>query len=73
MAMQEQLQAIRTAGPRASTFLTEVVVELKKVTWPTRQETYAATGVVIVVTAIIALYLGLVDVTLSFLMQSILS
>jgi len=73
MAMQEQLQAIRTAGPRASTFLTEVVAELKKVTWPTRQETYAATGVVIVVTAIIALYLGLVDVTLSFLMQSILS
>jgi len=73
MALQEQLDGIRSAGPRASTFLTEVWAELKKVTWPTRQETYAATGVVIAVTAIVALYLGLVDLALSYLMQSILS
>jgi preprotein translocase subunit SecE len=71
--MQDQLEAIRSAGPRASTFLNEVVAELKKVTWPTRQETYAATGVVVVVTAIAALYLGLVDMTLSYVMQAILS
>lgn len=73
MAMQDQLEAIRSAGPRASTFLNEVVAELKKVTWPSRQETYAATGVVVVVTAIAALYLGLVDMMLSYVMQAILS
>lgn len=73
MAMQDQLEAIRTAGPRATNFLTEVWAELKKVTWPTRRETYAATLVVIVVTGIVALYLGLVDMTLSYLMQAILS
>lgn len=73
MAMQDQLEAIRTAGPRASNFVSEVWTELKKVTWPTARETYAATMVVVVVTAIVALYLGLVDVTLSYLMQAILS
>lgn len=73
MALQEQIEGIRTAGPRARTFLNEVWGELKKVTWPTRRETYAATGVVFVVTAIVALFLGLVDLLLSYLMQAILS
>ncbi len=73
MALQEQLESIRTAGPRASTYVSEVWAELKKVTWPTRQETYAATGVVIAVTAIVALYLGLVDVALSYMVQALLS
>lgn len=73
MAMQDQLDAIRSAGPRASTFLSEVWAELKKVTWPTRRDTYAATTVVVVVTAIAALYLGLVDFVLSYVMQAVLS
>jgi len=49
-------------------FLGDVVTELKKVYWPTRSETFAFTGVVVVVVAFVAVYLGLVDYVLSLLM-----
>jgi len=39
----------------------EVAMELSKVTWPSRQETWAATIVVIATVAIAALYLGIFD------------
>jgi preprotein translocase subunit SecE len=53
-------------------FLREVKIELKKVTWPTRKQTMGSTVVVIVLVMIISLFLGLVDVSLSKLMQAIL-
>jgi preprotein translocase subunit SecE len=65
MALQEQLDGLRQAGPRAATFLGEVWSELKKVHWPNRQETYQATVVVVVVTTVVAVYLGAVDYLLS--------
>lgn len=40
--------------------------ELRKVHWPTRQETIAATVVVLVVVTIVSLWLSLVDGVLSF-------
>ncbi len=49
-------------------FLDDVVNEVKKVHWPTRQETFAFTGVVIIVVAFVAVYLGLVDYLLSILL-----
>lgn len=49
-------------------FLDDVVNEVKKVHWPTRQETFAFTGVVIIVVAFVAIYLGLVDYLLSILL-----
>lgn len=39
----------------------EVVGELSKVTWPTKQETYVSTVVVIVTSLIAAVYTGLMD------------
>ncbi len=39
-------------------------MELKKVSWPTRQQTMSATLVVIVMTFIVAFFLGIVDVVL---------
>lgn len=69
MALQEQLGKLRDSGPRAVTFLNEVWAEMKKVHWPTRKETYGATTIVLVVTAIIALYLGVVDTLISFVIQ----
>jgi preprotein translocase subunit SecE len=50
-------------------FLREVKTELSKVTWPTRKEILAATGVVVVFTLIVSLYLGLVDVIISRLVR----
>lgn len=43
------------------TLASEVVEELSKVTWPSRQETGSATVVVIVTVLICAAYLGLFD------------
>lgn len=42
-------------------FLKDVRVELRKVSWPSRQETTKLTGVVILVSVIIASFLGLLD------------
>jgi preprotein translocase subunit SecE len=54
------------------TFLQEVWAELKKVHWPSRKETYAATAVVLVVVIIVAVFLGTVDWALSNVIQAIL-
>ena len=72
MALQEQISRVRDVVPRSVTFLQEVWAELKKVHWPSRKETYAATAVVLVVVGIVALYLGLVDFALSQMIQAIL-
>jgi preprotein translocase subunit SecE len=42
-------------------FMREVRSELKKVTWPTRQETFKLTTVVIVLSVIVAVYIGGLD------------
>ena len=51
------------------TFFQESFAELKKVTWPSREETIASTRVVIVSTLIIAFMLGLVDLVLFQIMD----
>jgi preprotein translocase subunit SecE len=53
-------------------FFGEVQGEFKKVTWPTEKETVAGTVSVLVVVALIATGLGLVDYGLSVLMSVIL-
>ena len=73
MGMQEQWKNVRDTVPRATNFLVEVWSELKKVHWPTRKETYAATIVVIVITVIVAIFLGVVDYALSHVVRPILS
>ena len=45
-------------NPVAQDFCNEVVIELRKVTWPTFKETRQATMVVILVVAIVSLILG---------------
>lgn len=47
--------------PRVNELAHEVVGELSKVTWPTRDETYYSTVVVIVTSIIAALYCGIFD------------
>jgi preprotein translocase subunit SecE len=72
MAIQEQVGKLRDIVPRSVTFLQEVWAEFKKVYWPTRKETYAATAVVLVIVGIVALFLGAVDFVLSQIVRSIL-
>ena len=53
-------------------FLDSVKIELGKVTWPTRKETIATTGVVIFIVFAISIYLGLCDLVLAKLIRLIL-
>lgn len=49
--------------PKPGNFIREVVAELKKVTWPTKQETLKLTVVVIAISVIVGLFIGLLDTT----------
>lgn len=53
-----------TLGRSTRFFLKESSIELRKVVWPTREETIRTTGVIIVVVIIISLILGLIDLLL---------
>ncbi len=44
-------------------FLQEVIAELKKVSWPGRQEILKLTATVIVLSLIIGAFIGLLDIT----------
>jgi len=57
---------------RSREFLEECWAELKKVHWPSRKETQAATVAVIVGVVIVAAYLGVVDFFLSMFLQRVL-
>ena len=53
-------------------FLREVRVELRKVTWPSRKQTIGSTVVVIILVLMISIFLGVVDVGLSSLVNIVL-
>ncbi|NMB74126.1 MAG: preprotein translocase subunit SecE [Myxococcales bacterium] len=57
--------------PTISNLSNEVVVELKKVTWPTAQETRSATLVVIITVFIMAFFLGIFDLFWSKLLNAL--
>jgi len=57
---------------KAIQFLREVKVELKKVAWPSRKQTFGSTLVVIILVTIIAFFLGAVDIGLSSLVKLVL-
>ena len=58
---------------RALQFLSEVKVELKKVSWPNRKEVYGTTTVVIIAVFIFAAYFFVVDSGLNRLIQFVLT
>lgn len=59
VAMVSSVIAYRSR--KVHTFVTEVCVELSKVTWPTRKETWSQTIVVLIVSVIAAVILGVFD------------
>jgi preprotein translocase subunit SecE len=50
-------------------FLKEVQLEVKKVNWPTREETLKYTFIVIVFSAFVALFLGGLDIIFNNLLR----
>ena len=57
---------------RIKEFVQDVLVEFRKVTWPSRPELINSTTVVIVVTVVPAFFLGGVDIGLTKLVERIL-
>jgi len=54
-------------------FFEEAQVELKKVTWPTRKETVTTCVAVMILVAVMSLFLGVVDLGLSKIVETVLS
>ncbi|OLD33299.1 MAG: preprotein translocase subunit SecE [Candidatus Rokubacteria bacterium 13_1_40CM_2_68_13] len=67
------IESLKQPIARSREFLEECWAELKKVHWPARKETQAATIVVIIAVVIVGLYLGLVDFLLSLIIRRALS
>ena len=57
---------------RAIDFLREVKAELTKVNWPSQSELTGSTKVVIVLTIILAVFVGFIDFMLSALLSRLL-
>ena len=54
-----------------SRYLRETRGELRKVTWPTRQESQRLTAIVLGVTAVMAIFLGILDFVFSRTVQEL--
>ena len=53
-------------------FIGEVQVEFSKIVWPDKKQTMGLTGIVVVLTIVIAAYLGTVDLFLGKLVSYLL-
>jgi preprotein translocase subunit SecE len=53
-------------------FFNDVYVELQKVAWPSRDELFGSTAVVLIMSIIMAVYVGIVDKTLNFCVNMLL-
>ena len=71
--MGEIIGKVQASIRQGSSFFKEAWQELKRVHWPTRKETYAATSVVIILVLLIALYLALVDFGLTRTIRALLN
>ncbi|MHB1273586.1 MAG: preprotein translocase subunit SecE [Rhodanobacter sp.] len=58
------IAAFTALGRRVRNFIAESQFEMRKVVWPTRDETLKTTGIIIVVVIILSLLLGLIDLIL---------
>jgi len=53
-------------------FVEDIVSELRKVTWPTREDTVNLTLVVVIVSVIVGLFLGGIDMLFSWIIENTL-
>lgn len=65
--IRQQMNFFQRAWDSIVSFVRETMGELRKVSWPTRKETINLTGIVLLVIAVMALVLGLLDVLYSML------
>ena len=66
------VMAFTAKGRQTRGFVSESLFELRKVVWPTRQETLRITGVILVVVVIVSLILSGFDFVISWLIRLLL-
>ena len=64
--------ALTAKGRQGREFVSESLFELRKVVWPTRQESIRVTGVVLAVVVIVSLILSAFDLIISWLIRLLL-
>jgi preprotein translocase subunit SecE len=69
----KSLTGIKGIIEKVIQFFREVRIEIKKISWPQRNETIASTSIVIIIVLVIGLFLGIVDVGLARIIKIILS
>jgi len=57
---------------KAKQFINDVVVELKKVSWSTREELIGSTTAVIILVIILAIFIGACDIVLSKIVDMVI-
>jgi preprotein translocase subunit SecE len=57
---------------KISRFLSETRAELRKVTWPTRDELIASTKIVIIATLVVTVFIGVIDQILTLIIRRLL-
>ncbi len=62
--MAGTIAAFTVPGRRLRSFVAESQFEMRKVVWPTRDETIKTTGIIILVVILLSLLLGLIDLIL---------
>jgi preprotein translocase subunit SecE len=61
---------VKVMARSTAAFLTDVNGEVRKVTWPDRQQLRSATGVIILFVVIVAILIGLMDVVLQLILTT---
>jgi preprotein translocase subunit SecE len=61
---------VKAAARSTQVFMTEVQSEVKKVTWPDRQQLKSMTGVIILFVIVVAILIGLMDVILQLILTN---
>lgn len=64
---------VLSKNAKATAFMSEVVVELSKVTWPVRRETLLSTVVVVILVGIASIILAVFDATWGTLSEKVLT
>lgn len=64
IAVSLGIAAFTGPGRRVRSYIVESQFEMRKVVWPTREETVKTTAIIIVVVIILSLLLGLIDLIL---------
>ena len=67
------IASLTAKGRKARQFIRDTHLEVRKVVWPSRQETMQTTGIVIVMVLLIALMIWMVDSILFWIVQTLTS